>query len=66
MTEGDGEGVGGVGRLGRRVQVKETSQHLLDLGLARRPVTGDRRLHRGGDVFENRHPSLGRDEEGYA
>ncbi len=64
MTEGNGQGVGGIRRPGRFVEAQQTGQHHLHLFLVGRTVAGDRCFHRGRHVFEDRYAGLGSGEEG--
>jgi len=45
MAKGDGDGVGGIIRSGRRVQMQEPSHHINDLPFICAAISGDSLLH---------------------
>ncbi len=64
MAEGDGEGVGGVGRRRRLVQVEERLDHEGDLVFAAAAVRRDELLDLERLVEGDRQPGLGGGEQG--
>ena len=58
--------VGGVGRLGRRVEPQDAGHHRADLGLVRATAAGDRGLDLARRVQRDRQPAPGRGDHGDA
>jgi len=66
VADGDGEGVGGVGRLGRLVEIEQAGNHELHLLLGGEAVADDGALDGERGVFGNEQTTVGSGQHGDA
>src|SRR5215469_4172931 len=66
MTDGDGQGVGGIQRFRRVGQLEQAGDHVLDLLLLGTTVADDRRLDGQGRIFGDLKAGSGGGQHGHA